>query len=146
MGGRCCVTLFSLNLTNLEKRRQLCLAVCSPEPLERLRNTRIRNQGHLEGIFQCSREKKENRFEHFSTWISFFLCGRLGKEKSHRITKLPHLSLLLHLNKLALICQDPPQMLLPGALPNCLAEFFLLCVHRTLSIHLSLQVSHFNWN
>lgn len=135
-----------LTESNLEKCRQLCLAVCSPEPLVRLRNTRIRNQGHLEGIFQCSREKKENWFERFSTWISFFLCGRLGKEKSHRITNPPHLSLLFHLKKFALICQDPPQMLLPGAFPDCPAEFFLLCVHRTLSIHLSLQVSHFHWN
>ena len=82
MWGRCYVLFFLPNPTNMEKHRQLCLAACSPGPHVRLRNRRIRNQGHPEGIFQCSREKKETQSEHFSTWISFFLFGCWGREKS----------------------------------------------------------------
>lgn len=70
--------------------------VWPPAPLShtlRLSNTRIRNQGHPEWIFQCSREKKETRSEHFPTWISFFLFECWGKERSCQSLTAPPTSL-----------------------------------------------------
>ena len=128
----CYVNVFLTEFTNLRKCRQWCLAASSPEPHVRLRNTRIPNQGHLEGIFHSLREKKENWFEHFSTLIPLFTLGLPGKEKVRHIASLRHLSLLVHLNKCILICQDPSQMpllelfpILPDGVPSslCLQNF-----------------------
>lgn len=133
--------LFLLTLANLGKGRQLCLAVCSPEPLVRLRNTRICNQGHLEGIPQCSKGKKENWFEHSAHGCRFFLFRHVrDKSIDH---KPPRLWLCIHF-KLALIKIHLKCYFLE-LFPILLAECFRLCAYRT-SIHLLLEVSCFNWN